>query len=211
MGVKSWVFKISGFKKPFYKIGEVADILGVTPKTIQNYDSQGKIETIRSDGGHRIISKEALIKYLSERGLIIDDTICKRDIIYARVSRYEKSDLDGQIMEILLSVTDLKNPLVLQEVGSGLNDNRSKLVSLIDMVLNGEVHKVYVTHRDRLAILGYNYLEYVFSSKGVEIVALHEDVEGVEKQREVVEDMTALLHSFSGKLYSIDSHGQKIS
>lgn len=204
------MYKVSEFAKPLYKIGEVAKLLGVTTRTIQNYDNQGKIETVRSDGGYRLVTREGLIKHLSRRGLIIDDTSSvKKDVIYARVSSHEqkvKGDLDRQAMKIVDSVHDLQNLLILKEVGSGLNDKRKQLLKLIDLVLQDEVNRVFVTYRDRLTRFGYHYLEKIFLAKGVSIIVLNDEINDKNVQEELVEDMMSLIASFSGKLYGMRSH-----
>ena len=70
---------------------------------------------------------------------------------------------------------NLQNPIILKEVGSGLNEQRPKLQQLLKMVLNNEVNKIYITYRDRLTIFGFNYLKYIFEEFGIEIITLYED------------------------------------
>lgn len=98
---------------------------------------------------------------------------------------------------------DLQNPLVLKEVGSGLNDKRKKLLELIALVVNNRVNRVFVTYRDRLTRFGFNYLETVFNAYGVEIVTVKQDSEKRSVEQELVDDMMALIVSFSGKLYGL--------
>ena len=38
------MYKVSEFTKTGYKVGEVAEILGVSTKTIRNYDKLGKLK-----------------------------------------------------------------------------------------------------------------------------------------------------------------------
>ena len=78
------------------------------------------------------------------------------------------------------------------------------------MVLNNEVNGIYITYRDRLTRFGFHYLEKICSYKGVEIHILHnERKEDVNKA--LVEDVMALIASFSGKLYGMRSHKKKAS
>lgn len=204
------MYKISEFTKPVYKAGETARIIGVTTETLRKYEDAGIIRFFRSQGGHRLIEREELLRFLDSKGLLLDDTSCvKRDVIYARVSSHvqaAKGDLDRQVMYILEHQDKLQNPLVLKEIGSGLNDKREKLQELINLVLNEKVNRVYVTHRDRLARFGYHYLESVFRTKGVEIVVLTDVSQEKDVQQELVEDMMSLIASFSRKLYGMQSH-----
>lgn len=207
------MYKASEFTKPVYKAGETARVIGVTTETLRNYEDSGKIKFFRSSGGHRLIEREELLRFLDSKGLLLDDIeSTKRDVIYARVSSHEqkvRGDLDRQAVHILECQGCLQNPLVLKEVGSGLNDKREKLQELIKLVLDGKVNKVYVTYRDRLTRFGYHYLESVFLAKGVDIVVLSDISQKKDVQQELVEDMMSLIASFSGKLYGMRSHKNK--
>ncbi|MCR5587457.1 MAG: IS607 family transposase, partial [Lachnospiraceae bacterium] len=176
------MYKLSEFTKQMYRAGEIKDILGVTLQTLHNYDRDGIIRFDRTEGGHRIVSKEELIKYLDKKGLLVNDlAIEKKDVVYARVSSGEqktKGDLDRQALAVLEGFSgQIKNPIILKEVGSGLNDKRKLLLKLIDMVLNNEVNAIYITYRDRLTRFGFHYIEKICDSKGVEIHILHNERE----------------------------------
>ena len=96
-------------------------------------------------------------------------------MIYARVSSNEqkiKGDLDRQAMFLMENCHDLQNPIILKEVGSGLNDKRKKIQELIRMVENNEVNRVFITYRDRLTRVGFHYLETMFKLHDVEIVVV---------------------------------------
>ena len=206
------MYKASDFTKEFYKTGEVAKLLSVTPLTIMNYDKNGKLKFERTYTNRRVIRKENLINFLDEIGLIIHDENFRKDVIYARVSSHdqkEKGDLDRQAMFLIESVSDLQNPVVFKEVGSGLNDNRPKLQQLIRMVMNDEVKRVFVTYKDRLTRFGFNYLKAVFDYKDVEIVVVKNSIAEKTVEAELTEDMMALIASFSGKLYGMRSKTNK--
>ena len=204
------MYLVSDFTKPVYRIGEVARILGVTTETLRIYDEQGKLETIRSEGGHRRVTREALLGYLNRQGMLFNDTErLKRDVIYARVSSNDQmNDLDRQVMYIIEHQNNLQSPLVLKEIGSGLNDKRTQLQKLIGMVMQDEVRSVFVTCEDRLTRFGFYYLETFFRMKGVEIVVLNNRAANNEEQ-ELVDDMMSLIASFSGKLYGLRSGENK--
>lgn len=195
------MYKVSEFLKPVYKAGETAKIIGVTTETLRNYEDAGKIKFFRSSGGHRLIERKELLRFLNSKGLLLDDTDgIKRDVIYARVSNHEqkaRGDLDRQVVHILECQDGLQNPLVLKEVGSGLDDKREKLQELIKLVLDGKVNKVYVTHCDRLARFGYHYLESVFFAKDVDVVISNDISQEKDVRQELAEDIMSLLVSFS--------------
>lgn len=208
------VYQVSEFHKNFYRVHEVADFLGVTTKTIRTYDKEGKLKTCRTEGNHRVIAREDFIEFLEKKGLIIDDTIQqKRDIIYARVSSHEQKkqgELDRQALFLIEHVKNLQQPLILKEVGSGLNDKRVQLQKLLSMVCNNEVRTVYVTSQDRLTRFGFSYLETMFSAHHVTIIVVKDENAEKSVQEELVEDMISLIASFSGKLYGMRSKKKKV-
>ena len=206
------MYQVSDFTKSSYRVKEVAEFLGVSTKTIRRYDEEGKLPMHRTEGNHRIILREDLLCLLEEKGLLYDDRVMqKKDVIYARVSSHDQKrsgDLDRQIVFLIEHTAGLQNPVVLKEVGSGLNDGRVQLQKLLHMVCRGEVRNVYVTYKDRLTRFGYRYLETIFELHGVSIIVVKDSE--VEKQvyEELVEDMLSLLTSFSGKLYGL--RGKKL-
>lgn len=208
------MYQVSDFTKNMYRVHEVAEILGVTTKTVRNYDKDGKLKTCRTEGNHRMVTRENLIAFLDSKGLIVNDISgAKRDVIYARVSSHDQEkggDLDRQAMYLIDKVDNLINPLVLKEVGSGLNDNRVQLQKLLKMVANNEVRNVYVTYKDRLTRFGYHYLETMFLAHNVNIIVVKDKNADKSVQEELVEDMMSLIASFSGKLYGMRSKKNKI-
>lgn len=203
------MFKSSDFIKPTYKTAEVMKFLNVTYQTIKNYDKSGKLPIKRTETGRRIIFREDLLNYLDSLGLLNkEDLSAKHDVIYARVSSTEqktKGDLDRQALFLMESCRDLINPIVLKEVGSGLNDKRQKIQELIKMVESNQVNRVFITYRDRLTRFGFHYLESVFNEHGVSIVVVKDVDREKSVQEELVEDMMSLIASFSGKLYGLRS------
>lgn len=207
------MYKVTDLKKQSYKVNEAAEILGVTTKTIRNYDARGILKAQRTVGNHRVIMRDELIRFLNEKGMLLDDTMkVRRDIVYARVSSHDQKqhgDLDRQALFLVEHVPDMQNPLVLKEVGSGLNDKRKKLQELLTMVSKGEVRNVYITYKDRLTRFGFNYLEIMFNACGTNIIIVKDKNEEKSVQEELVEDMMSLIACFSGKLYGMRSRKSK--
>ena len=205
------MFKVSEFTKEVYKPKDVMQLLGVTHRTLYNYDEQGKLRFQRSESGRRMIFREDLLKYLDEKGLLIDDTDReKHDYIYARVSSNKQSmsgDLDRQVLFLIENTPNLQKPIILKEVGSGLNDKRPRLLKLIEDVMNGKVNNVYITYKDRLTRFGYHYLEKVFHHYGVAIIVVKDIDREKSIEQELAEDLMSLIASFSGKLYGLRSKG----
>ena len=179
------MYKRSDFTKPAYKTAEIMKILNISYSTIKNYDKQGKLPIQRTETGRRIVLREDLLNYLDSLGILVnDEETAKHDVIYARVSSNEqkiKGDLDRQAIFLMENYHDLQKPIILKEVGSGLNDKRKKIQELIRMVENNEVNRVFVISRDRLTRVGFHYLETMFKLHSVEIViAKDEEKENTE-------------------------------
>lgn len=197
------VIKQSELTKEQYTIGEVAAFLNINVKTIQRWDREGIFKCERTHTNRRVINRDNLIEVLNNRGMLFNDiNSSKVDVIYARVSSNEqkaKGDLDRQVSFLVQSIKDLKNPTILTEVGSGLNDKREKLHQLLDMVLQDKVDRVFVTHRDRLTRFGFHYLERVCSYHNVKIIIVKDISNEKDVQKELTEDIMTLIAFFSGK------------
>lgn len=197
------MIKQSELTKEQYTIGEVAAFLNINVKTIQRWDREGIFKCERTHTNRRVISRDNLIEVLNNRGMLFNDiNSSKIDVIYARVSSPEqkaKGNLDRQVSFLVQSVKDLKNPTILAEVGSGLNDKREKFNQLLDMVLHGKVDRIFVTYRDRLTRFGFHYLKKVCSYHNVKIIVVKDASEEESIQEELTKDMMALITSFSGK------------
>jgi DNA binding domain protein, excisionase family len=204
----------SELTKDIYKPKDVAKMVGVSTKTLREWDKKEGLfqRTVGTD--RRFMTKEMLITILERQGLYIkDDSSQKRDVIYARVSSHDQKshgDLDRQVRFLIDSVPNLQNVLVLSEVGSGLNDKRKKFQKLIQMVMNDEVNRVFVTYKDRLTRFGFHYIASVFDAKHVEIIAINQVEKETSVEKELVNDMMSLIASFSGKLYGLRSKEKRI-
>lgn len=50
-----------------YRPGQVAELLGVSVDTVRRWCDEGRLETVRSTGGHRLVSGTDLARFLVER------------------------------------------------------------------------------------------------------------------------------------------------
>ena len=182
-------------------IKEAAELLGVDPKTLRRWESDGKISPQKTIGGHRryLLSEiEAMQGF--EDGEQTDDIA-----IYCRVSSHEqkqKGDLDRQQARLVkyCAEKDYKVKYIYDEVGSGMLDNRRKLLKLMDMAADGKISRLVVEHKDRLVRFNFNLLKKYFESFGVEVEVI-EDTLPKSYESELVEDMLSLMSSFSARIY----------
>lgn len=50
-----------------YRPSKVAELLGVSTDTVRRWCDDGRLETTRSSGGHRLVSGDSLARYLNEQ------------------------------------------------------------------------------------------------------------------------------------------------
>jgi len=186
-----------------YRTGKASQLLGISKPTLIRKIKSGEIKAYRVGREYRIPESE--IKRLLE-GKTLDKVV-----IYARVSsRDQKEDLERQV-EYLKNYCSTKGyhvTKILTDISSGLNENRRGLKQLFKLIEGGEVGKVVITCRERLTRFGFKYLEQYFNSHGVEIEVIFDDEEKTP-EKELVEDLLAIVTSFAGKLYGARSHKKK--
>ena len=191
------VFTRGNINKNYYTTGEVADLFQMSTKTIQKWDNKGILKFERSPTNRRVLPKETLIEYLKSKNMFYEDEpLSKRDVIYARVSSYgqpKQNDLDRQVDYILSNRADLKNVLILKEVKSSLDSKRKKLLKLIDMILNDEVNRIFITHKERLTRFGFEYIEAICNHHDVEIIVMQPEQDNKSVEQELEKDIKRLL------------------
>jgi molybdopterin-binding protein len=50
-----------------YRPGQLADLLGVSADTIRRWCDEGRLETVRSEGGHRMVEGASLARFIREQ------------------------------------------------------------------------------------------------------------------------------------------------
>ena len=185
-------------------IREAAELLGVSVKTLRRWDESGRVPSIRIDGGHRRYRLQDIYKLQGQDASEEEqnkESVC----VYCRVSSHEqkqKGDLDRQKGRILEHCLKQKYNVeyVLEEVGSGMSDTRSKLNKMFGLVKGRKINRVVVEHKDRLCRFGFGVYKVFFDSHGVEIEWI-DDVLPKSYEAELVEDMLSLMATFSAKIY----------
>ena len=200
-------------EKKLYTPREASKILGVSVTTLQNWDNQGKMKAIRTGSNRRMYPLSEIQKLTGEGPE--SPTDIRKYAIYARVSSHEqksKGDLQRQIDFLLDKIPpngDIE-PLVFSDVGSGLNDKRKGLLKLMSMASKKELSHVYIRYKDRLTRFGFNYLEMYMNSHDVKIVIVDDCSSERTMQQELIEDLVAIMTSFSGKMHGLRSKKNKI-
>ena len=166
------------------KISQYAKIEGVKYRAIWNRIKKGQLQTEKTqNGGIRII---------------IDENKDVRVAVYCRVSSSEnKENLERQKERVLnyCAAKGYRIEKVICEIGSGLNDKRKKLESLLNDI---SITKIVVEHSDRFSRFGMNYI--------VELLKLQSrDIEVINKQEnnrdDLMQDFVSIITSFTARLY----------
>lgn len=170
------------------KLTKYAKITGVSVRTLWRRINDGTLKVERSTTGRVYVCIEENETY--------NNNVC----IYARVSSSEnKENLEKQ-KERLISYCNAKGyrvSKIVTEVGSGLNDERKKLESIL---LDKSINLIVVEHKDRLARFGLNYIQKLLEldNRKIEII----NPQSNDKD-DLMQDFVSIITSFVARLYGI--------
>ena len=184
----------------YIKIGEAARLLGVTPQTVRRWEREGGVLPVRrSEGGTRYYDLNQL---LGLKELESDLTV-----VYARVSsRDQKEDLKRQVERLELYCTAKGWTYeVIQDLGSGVNYRKKGLKRLLEKILNRQVKRVVLTHKDRLLRMGAELVFALCEARNVEVVMINQGEEP-SFEEELVQDVLEIITVFSARMYGARSH-----
>jgi len=181
---------------------KACEILGVSTQTLYNWDKSGKIETIRTAGGHRKYNVE---KYLSGQGkepreesLIKLTNNKKLNICYVRVSTVgQKDDLKRQKEYMIKKYPKYE---IIEDIGSGINFNRRGLRRIIKLAISGHINKLVVAYKDRLTRFGFDLIEDLIKEYSDGVILVDNERKEKEPKEELVEDVLQILNVYTAKL-----------
>ena len=169
-----------------YKISQYAKKFNVTTRTVWNWIYAGKLHIERTD---------------TNRVLIVDDEDCdiKQHVaIYARVSSSEnKSNLETQKQRLLdyCAAKGYQVKRIVTETGSGLNDKRQKLESLLT---DYSIKIIVAEHTDRIARFGLNYINKLLEMQGRRFEVINSSN---DDKKELIDDFVAIITSCCARIY----------
>ncbi|HIE26708.1 TPA: IS607 family transposase [Candidatus Poribacteria bacterium] len=164
------------------KLSDYAKKVGISYRTAWRWFKTGKIAGYQMDTGTIIITEDD------------EPEKMQKVAIYVRVSSSEnKSNLDTQAERLkdYCAAKGYQVHKVVREIGSGINDNRQKLLKLLS---DASITTIVVEHKDRLTRFGFRYIETLLSQnrRQIEVVNLAEDL---------LEDLVSIIYSFCARLY----------
>lgn len=181
-----------------YRINEFAKRVGRSVQTIRRWEREGKLTAKRLPSGHRYFDE-------SDVRSLMGGAPDKKDIVvYCRVSSAgQKDDLASQVaaMQTYCLAGAIPVDQWIEEIGGGMNFKRKQFLSLVDRIQRGEIQKLLVAHKDRLMRFGFDLFSHIAIENGCEIVVANQ--ESLSPQQEMVEDLMAIVHTFSCRLYGM--------
>lgn len=181
----------------YVAIGEAAKAMGVTPITLRRWEASGKLVPERTPGGTRRYDM-ALLK----PALFLTEPKGRKTLAYARVSSHDqKADLERQKQVLELYCTRQGWTFeVISDLGSGMNYSKKGLKRLLSEIVDGDVGRLVITHKDRLLRLGAELIFAICEAKEVEVLIINKG-EDTSFEEDLASDMLEIITVFSARLY----------
>ena len=183
----------------FVKIGEAAKLLGVSVQALRNWEMEEKImPSHRTPGGQRMYDLAELLG--------VND-LTSPTIGYARVSRSDqKEDLERQhaVLEAFCNKNGWQTEII-RDLGSGMNYNKKGFLRLLELLVQGQMSRLVLTHKDRLLRFGAEIVFRICELKGIEVVIINKG-EQPSFEEELTQDVMEIMTVFCAKLYGRRSH-----
>lgn len=188
-----------------YSIGELAKRVKRSPQTLRRWEREGKITAKRLPSGHRYYDDTDL------QALFGISPKEKKTIVYCRVSSAgQKADLHRQYeaMQTWALSAGIAVDEWITEVGGGMNFKRPRFLKIIDRIMRGEVAALIVAHKDRLVRFGFDLLSHICEENGCKLMVVNQ--ESLSPQKEMVDDLLAIVHTFSCRLDGMSKYQKLI-
>lgn len=183
-------------------------MLGVATSTLRRWDLEGKLIAERTPGGRRryLVSEVASFNPLG----LDRQALTRPTIAYARVSSHDqKADLDRQVKVLeMYCASQGWTYEIIRDLGSGMDYRKKGLVDLIDRIVDGQVGRLVLTHKDRLLRFGAELVFSICEAKHVEVVIINQ---GDDRpfEEELASDVLEIVMVFSARMYGARSHKNK--
>lgn len=98
---------------------------------------------------------------------------------------------------------------VIQDLGSGMNYYKKGLTRLLNLILDGQVKRLVLTHKDRLLRFGAELVFAICEAKEVEVIIINKGDENIKFEEELAKDILEIITVFSARLYGSRSKKNK--
>ena len=187
-------------------ISEASRELGVSVSTLRRWDKSGQLAAEKTASGHRRYD----ISKLKPNSYRIFKQEERKTVAYARVSgQDQKNDLERQkqVLELYCAKQGWTFDIV-SDLGSGMNYHKKGLKKLLNGIINGNIGRLVVTHKDRLLRFGAELVFAVCEAKNVEVVILNQG-EDASFEEDLAKDVLEIITVFSARLYGSRSRKNK--
>lgn len=180
-------------------IHEAAEALGVSAQTLRRWEREGRLlPDERTAGGRRRYDLARLKpeKFRSQAEAV------RKTVAYARVSSHDqKDDLERQkqVLELYCARQGWTFE-VIADLGSGMNYHKKGLKKLLEAIIEGQVGRLVITHKDRLLRFGAELVFAICEAKNVEVVILNQG-EDTTFEEDLAKDVLEIITVFSARLY----------
>ena len=177
--------------------------IGVHQNTVKAWSRKGKLPGRCTPAGHRYCTdaEDADV----ERYFGVERASgAGRIVVHGRVS----SRAQPQTMETFRLGAGLAVDEWPAEIGDGLDFQRPVFRALMERIEHSEVGLLPVAHEDRPCRFGFDWFAYFAESHGCEIRVVNQP--SLSLQAEWVEDLMAVVHTFSGRLSGLRRYRKQI-
>ena len=181
----------------FVAISEAAKALGVSITTLRRWEAEGRLVPERTAGRQR---RYDLAKLKPE--MFLAPPLERKTIAYARVSSHDqKEDLERQkqVLELYCAKHGWTFE-VIADLGSGMNYNKKGLKRLLDEIIEGNVGRLVIAHKDRLLRFGAELVFAICEAKDVEVLIINKGVDTTFEE-DLAKDVLEIITVFSARLY----------
>lgn len=191
-----------------YKPNEFAEMIGVSVRTLQRWDNDGKLKAYRNPSNRRYYTHSQYVEYM---GKIVQEKDKRKTIIYTRVSSNgQKDDLKNQkdFLKQYANANGIIVDEIFEDIGSGLNYNRKKWNKLLEDCMLGLIKTIIISHKDRFIRFGFEWFERFVKSNGVKLIVVNN--EKFSPQEEMIQDLISIIHVFSCRIHGLRKYKKKI-
>src|SRR5713226_4730902 len=168
------------------RLSQYAKHMNVSYKTAFRWWKAGRLDAYQLDTG-TIIVRDPLLETNAPKGIAL----------YACVSTQgQKADLERQVerLKTYAASRGYQVTKIVQEIASGMNDTRPKLLKLLT---DPQIGKIVVEHRDRLTRFGFLYIEQLFAMQGRSLEVMFPS----DTKHDLVEDFSPVITSMASRMY----------
>jgi len=179
-------------------IGQAARLLGITVKSLQGWEREGRLVPAAHTASNRRRSTESQLRAFLRFPPFATP---RRVVAYCRVSSaVQRPELANRRrdLEQFAVACGIAGTEYIEEVGGGLNFGRKRFLSLMDAIGRGVVATLVLAHRDHLTRFGFDWFAHYAASNNCELLVLNQ--ERLSLEQEMVQDLMTIVHCFSSRL-----------